>query len=292
MNSILSLRRGYGAARWLGIVSMSVLLSACVGESKSDEKQTGKIERSADVAGRWSFNYATAANSCGFPQNKSQIIVDVVQNGAKASFLTLKGATLLRGDVGGDVFSSSSSATIQIDGREYSYMLTTQLAIENNTLVGEEMFSFGETGGDVQCSGTTRINAVRSVNRKNSAVPNDALVDYEPNDTVASSVMVPVNANVTGVVDAASDRVDVYALPLENPGPYQIGVTGFGYSDLDIALVDKFHNLLASSENAFGLDEGVAFNVDATDNAMLYVIVSGFETGDAASEYTLQVTAP
>lgn len=292
MNNDLSFHRTGQDAHRIGAVFLSVLLSACVGESKNNDVQSGKIERSADVSGRWSINYAGAANSCGFPQIKSQVMVEALQDGANVAFHTLKGAPLLHGSIIGDTFTSTSSATLQIDGRDYSYTQETQIAIENNTLIGEEVFSFANIDGEQQCSGKTRINAVRSVSRKNAAVPNESWVDFEPNDTILASVALPVNMSVTGVVEAGRDRVDVYALPLQHSGTYQIGVSGFGNSDLDIALVDKFHNLLASSENAFGLDEGVEFNVDAANNAMLYVIVSGFETGDAASDYTLQVTAP
>lgn len=292
MNYCLSFRRAGPCARRVGILFLSVLLAACAGESKNNDIQSGKIERSADVSGRWSLNYAGAANSCGFPQIKSQVMVEALQDGGNVAFQTLKGAPLLQGSITGENFTSTSSATLQIDGRDYSYSQETQLAIENNTLVGEEVFSFSNVDGELHCSGKTRISAVRSVSRKNVAVPNESLVDFEPNDTVLASVAVPVNMSVTGVLDASSDRVDIYALPLLHAGTYQIGVTGFGNSDLDVALVDKFHNLLASSENAFGLDEGVEFNVDAANNAMLYVIVSGFETGDTASDYTLQVTAP
>lgn len=292
MNSYVSLRRIERCVRRLGVVFLIGGLSACAGESKNDDIQSGKIERSADVSGRWSLNYAGAANSCGFPQTKSQVMVEALQDGANVAFQTLKGAPLLQGSITGGTFTSTSSATLQIDGRDYSYTQETQLAIENNTLVGQEVFSFANVEGELQCAGKTRINAVRSISRKNVVVPNESLVDFEPNDTVLASVALPVNISVTGVVDAGSDRVDVYALPLLHSGLYQIGVTGFGNSDLDIALVDKFQNLLATSENAFGLDEGVEFNVDATNNAMLYVIVSGFETGDTASDYTLQVTAP
>lgn len=295
------------AVRQLGFIPLSLLLSACVGgggsenDSDSDsestpaqsDSQTGKIERSIDISGRWQLSNVMGKNSCGFPLESSQESVDVTQQGTKVTFNRSAGTAIMHGELSGDTFTSSTTSRVDIGGRAVVYSHHSNVTVATDFLMGEGSFTLQEGEGAEACSGQTLLQGTREV--ADAGVPARGMSeveDHEPNDTLNNAASLALNAAVNGDLNAAADRVDVYAVELAQNGQYQVDLSGFGANDLDVALVDKYYNILATSENTTGEGERVAFNVDAAAGGVLYVIVTGYETEAAGSPYTLQVMAP
>ncbi len=252
----------------------------------------GQVQRDADFSGRWAVQLSAGENDCGFPSEVTDTFVDITQSQASLSFLSLQGVEIAQGEVAGARSQAHSAADIRLGGRSVRYANEVGLQLEGDRFSGVETFGLEDSAGNVLCSGQVNWQGSRSIVRSMTGDPLTAVADVEPNDTVVNAVALLPNTAVTGEVSDVGDRVDIYTVPLSYAGVHAITLTGFATADLSLALIDKHHNLLATSENAAGADETLTFAVDANNGGALYVIVSALDTGEVPQDYLLELAMP
>lgn len=276
----------------LGFLALTI--PACGGgnSSSSYTPPDGQVERDADFSGRWAVRYSVNQNDCGFPAEVTDTFVDITQSARSISVSSVQGVELFQGEVSANQSMAESNADVQLRDRLLRYVNHTAFRIDGDQLMGRERFTLQDSAGNVACGGTLEWQGSRSIMRTSTADPLAAIVDTEPNDTLITAGALLPNTAVTGVVSDGDDRVDIYAMPLTHSGPHEITLSGFAGGDLNLALLDKHHNLIGTSENGEGQDEYLAFNVDAATGGAFYVVVSAVETGESPIEYLLQHGMP
>lgn len=284
---------GSDLARTAAVISVFALLTACGGKGQQQEvvAQAGKVERATTLAGRWNISYSMAENSCGYPKESTQTFADVVQVGDEVIFRNMQGVTLMDGELANARFESSAVADVSLVGRALHYTQNTRLQFRDNSMTGRESFVVEDSIARKECRGTLLWKGARSISRS-TAAPSEHQGDQEPNDTLPLASSLPLNTVMEGVVEDVGNRVDIFAIPLESSGDYQVTLSGTAGNDLDLALLDRFNTVLALSENSPGLDEYLSFSVDAASGGNVYVVVSAFDTAGEPASYSLQVLAP
>lgn len=274
------------------LVPVTILLAACggAGSSRSHTPPDGQVERDADFSGRWAVRYAVGQNDCGFPAEEIHTFVDIRQSLGAVTFLSMQGVELMRGEIHGKQSMAHFDADIQLPARWVRYAQTTELQIDDNGFTGREVFGLEDSAGNVTCEGEMLWQGSRTILRSTTQDPIASVADLEPNNTVVSAATLLTDTAVTGTVSVGADQVDIYTVPLSSPGLHAILLSGFAGADLNLALIDRHHNLLATSENGVGLDEYLDFTVDHANGGALYVIVSAVDTGETPQqEYLLQL---
>lgn len=112
--------------------------------------------------------------------------------------------------------------------------------------------------------------------------------DVGNNNNFGTAVQIPVNANVTGLINVATDK-DFYKFTLANAGSITITLTTLP-ADYDLTLLSSSNVTIQKSKNRGTTSESITYNASA---GTLYLKVNSFNGASNASLcYTLNVSAP
>ncbi len=114
-------------------------------------------------------------------------------------------------------------------------------------------------------------------------------LDNEPNDsTFSPQTILPGILN--GAVNNASDPNDYFSFTAASTENVTVSLSGFGSNDLDLHFLSADGlTVLDSADSLFDTTESV--QVAVTAGTTYQILVSGFDTAGAVSDYTLTVTA-
>lgn len=112
--------------------------------------------------------------------------------------------------------------------------------------------------------------------------------DLGNNNNLANAVQIPINTNITGLINTATDK-DYYKFTLANAGNITITLTNLP-ADYDLNLLNSSNVVLKKSKLRGTASETITYSAPA---GTLYIKINGFSGANNTSLcYTLNVSAP